>query len=256
MDDFISVVIPTYNSSRYIADTILSISDYYPEEKLDVILVDDCSEDVQDLKHVITRFNFVRLCEKTKKTNAADSRNIGIKEAKYNNVFLLDSDDFYTDGYLKHRVALMNSSIYGSIFFGAFIEVNEKKEEKIVCNKYNGEDIRDYIFLKKGDFRTSTISINKSQFKPTMFDSSQFKHQDWGFGIRAYDNKENIIFDDQPFVKICSGRHRQMSSKMNIEASDYFLSNYLIDIKYRLYFIRIHYVNSIIQRDKNALIFF
>ncbi|HDT3623894.1 TPA: glycosyltransferase, partial [Klebsiella pneumoniae subsp. pneumoniae] len=109
MDDFISVVIPTYNSSRYIADTILSISDYYPEEKLDVILVDDCSEDVQDLKHVITRFNFVRLCEKTKKTNAADSRNIGIKEAKYNNVFLLDSDDFYTDGYLKHRVALMNS---------------------------------------------------------------------------------------------------------------------------------------------------
>ncbi|HBT9986541.1 TPA: glycosyltransferase family 2 protein [Klebsiella pneumoniae] len=256
MDDFISVVIPTYNSSRYIADTILSISDYYPEEKLDVILVDDCSEDVQDLKHVITRFNFVRLCEKNKKTNAADSRNIGIKEAKYNNVFLLDSDDFYTDGYLKHRVALMNSSIYGSIFFGAFIEVNEKKEEKIVCNKYNGEDIRDYIFLKKGDFRTSTISINKSQFKPTMFDSSQFKHQDWGFGIRAYDNKENIIFDDQPFVKICSGRHRQMSSKMNIEASDYFLSNYLIDIKYRLYFIRIHYVNSIIQRDKNALIFF
>nr|HCI9327291.1 glycosyltransferase [Klebsiella pneumoniae] len=75
MDDFISVVIPTYNSSRYIADTILSISDYYPEEKLDVILVDDCSEDVHDLKHVITRFNFVRLCEKTKKTNAADSRN-------------------------------------------------------------------------------------------------------------------------------------------------------------------------------------
>ncbi|THB39125.1 glycosyltransferase, partial [Klebsiella pneumoniae] len=39
MDDFISVVIPTYNSSRYIVDTILSISDYYPEEKLDVILV-------------------------------------------------------------------------------------------------------------------------------------------------------------------------------------------------------------------------
>ncbi|KTG71722.1 hypothetical protein K41_09680, partial [Klebsiella pneumoniae] len=32
--------------------------------------------------------------------------------------------------------------------------------------------------------------------------------------------------------------------------------NYLIDVKYRLYFIRIHYVNSIIQRDKKALIFF
>lgn len=55
-----------------------------------------------------------------------------------------------------------------------------------------------------------------------MFDPLQFKHQDWGFGIRAYDNKENIIFDEQPFVKICSGRHRQMSSRMNIDASDYF----------------------------------
>ncbi|HBX3725122.1 TPA: glycosyltransferase, partial [Klebsiella pneumoniae subsp. pneumoniae] len=60
MDDFISVVIPTYNSSRYIVDTILSISDYYPEEKLDVILVDDCSEDIQDLKQLITQFDFVR----------------------------------------------------------------------------------------------------------------------------------------------------------------------------------------------------
>ncbi|HBU1733487.1 glycosyltransferase family 2 protein, partial [Klebsiella pneumoniae] len=256
MDDFISVVIPTYNSSRYIVDTILSISDYYPEEKLDVILVDDCSEDIQDLKQLITQFDFVRVCEKTKKTNAADSRNIGIKEAKYNYIFLLDSDDLYTDGYLKHRVALMNSSFSGSIFFGAFIEVSENKEEKLICNTYNGEDIRDYIFLKKGDFRTSTISINKSRFKPTMFDPLQFKHQDWGFGIRAYDNKENIIFDEQPFVKICSGRHRQMSSRMNIDASDYFLRNYLIDVKYRLYFIRIHYVNSIIQRDKKALIFF
>ncbi|MXL86636.1 glycosyltransferase, partial [Klebsiella pneumoniae] len=59
MDDFISVVIPTYNSSRYIVDTILSISDYYPEEKLDVILVDDCSEDIQDLKRLITQFDFV-----------------------------------------------------------------------------------------------------------------------------------------------------------------------------------------------------
>ncbi|EIW5655004.1 glycosyltransferase, partial [Klebsiella pneumoniae] len=63
MDDFISVVIPTYNSSRYIVDTILSISDYYPEEKLDVILVDDCSEDIQDLKQLITQFDFVRVCE-------------------------------------------------------------------------------------------------------------------------------------------------------------------------------------------------
>lgn len=67
MDDFISVVIPTYNSSRYIVDTILSISDYYPEEKLDVILVDDCSEDIQDLKQLITQFDFVESVKKQRK---------------------------------------------------------------------------------------------------------------------------------------------------------------------------------------------
>ncbi|HDG9833812.1 TPA: glycosyltransferase family 2 protein [Raoultella ornithinolytica] len=255
MNEYVSVVIPTFNSTNYIEETIQSITSFYPEKYLDIIIVDDCSDDIKKLKKLENKYSCLTVIEKTLKTNAADSRNIGIKNAKYNKVFLLDSDDLYSDSYISHRVALMNCSEC-SIFFGAFYEVDKYGKKKLVSQEYNCGDIREYLFEKKGDFRTSTISINKELFNGTFFDEKQYKHQDWGFGIRVYDNKENICYDQEPFVKVCSGRHKQMSSQMNIPASKYFLENYLLESKYRLHFIRIHYVNALIQKDKGALVFF
>ncbi|MEK0248787.1 glycosyltransferase family 2 protein [Raoultella sp. BAC10a-01-01] len=255
MNEYVSIVIPTFNSTSYIEETILSITSFYPEEYLDVIIVDDCSDDISTLKALESKYRCLTIIEKNFKTNAADSRNIGIRNAKHNNVFLLDSDDLYTEGYIEHRVLLMNETKC-AIYFGAFYEVDKQGKSKLVRQEYNGGDIREYIFVNKGDFRTSTISINKKLFNSTFFDEKQYKHQDWGFGIRVYDNEENIYYDKSPFVRVCSGRHKQMSSQMNIPASKYFLENYLLDSKYRLHFIRLHYVNALIQKDKEALVFF
>lgn len=252
----ISVVIPVYNSSSYISTTIQSVIDSYSIEYLDIVVVDDKSKDINDLKKVLQKYRCVRLIEKLNKTNAADSRNIGINLALYEKIFLLDADDLYTHWYIKERVDFMNST-QGGVFFGDFFDVGVNGRKEINTPFYNGEDMREYLFINSGDFRSSTISLNKKYYKGTSFDAEQYKHQDWGFGIRCYDNDELIIQHHSATVEICSGRHIQMSSKMNIKASEYFLKNYLENNKvYVLGFIKMHYTKAFLQQDKTAIIFF
>ncbi|HDX9012129.1 TPA: glycosyltransferase family 2 protein [Klebsiella oxytoca] len=252
----ISVVIPVYNSASYISSTIDSVLSAYPKEYVDIVIVDDKSDDIENLKNVLRFYDSVRLIEKNTKSNAAESRNIGILKSFYDKVFLLDADDQFFLDYLINRVAIMNTSNAG-VFFGSFIDVYNDGNRLLRCQLYRDEDIREYLFINSGDFRSSTISINKKFYKGTLFDEKQFKHQDWGFGIRCYDNGERLYYDSENFVEICHGKHSQMSSSMNIKASQYFVDTYLKKQDYCIIgFIRMHFSKSFCFGDKDAVIFF
>lgn len=252
MNNKASVVIPVFNSSSYIINTIQSVLDDSHDIDLEIILVDDFSSDIAVLREKINDYSCVKLLSKNKKTNASDSRNIGFNSSTGDYVFFLDADDIVRKGYLKHRLNLMKNNNYG-IIFGAFIESNGNDDFENPSVFYDGCDMRDYIFLYNGEFRSSTISINKKFHKGTLFDPLQNKHQDWGFGIRCYDNNEAIGYDSKNNVCICQNRHVQMSSKMNITASKYFIDSYLKEKKYHNAFALKHYYIAAMNKDKNAL---
>lgn len=109
----ISVVIPVYNSASYISSTIDSVLSAYPKEYVDIVIVDDKSDDIENLKNVLRFYDSVRLIEKNIKSNAAESRNIGILKSFYDKVFLLDADDQFFLDYLINRIAIMNASNAG-----------------------------------------------------------------------------------------------------------------------------------------------
>ncbi|AWX86770.1 glycosyltransferase family 2 protein [Klebsiella quasipneumoniae] len=250
-----SIVIPVYNSSSYIIETIESVALSCYGISFEIILVDDVSDDIENLRAIIQKYSYVRLIEKHIKSNASESRNIGIRSAQYNHIFLLDADDFFTKEYVKHRLDLMQRKNCG-VFFGAYNAVSPNGVVKPHILQYSGNDMRDYLFIQGGDIRTSTISINRLYHKNTFFDEKQWKHQDWGFGIRCFNNNEDIGYDDVPLINICSGRHFQMSGKMNIEASEYFIRHYLTDVSYYPSFVFMHYLKAIIQSDQKAIDYF
>ncbi len=250
-----SVVIPVYNSSSYIAETIESVALSCSEITFEIIVVDDVSDDIEKLRRILKKYSYVRLIEKCNKSNASESRNIGIQNAQYNYIFLLDADDFFTKDYVNHRLNLMQSKNYG-VFFGAYNAVSPNGIAKPHILQYSGNDMREYLFTQGGDIRTSTISINRAHHKDTLFDEKQWKHQDWGFGIRCFNNNEDIYYDNVPLINICSGRHFQMSGKMNIEASKYFIKQYLKDASYYPSFVFMHYLKAVIQSDQKAIEYF
>ena len=97
--DFVSVVIPAYNCTPYIAQAIDSaLGQQVP---LEVIVVDDCSTD--DLPGLMTRYREeprVIYVRNEKNLGVAQTRNRGVALAKGEYVAFLDADDYWAEGKL------------------------------------------------------------------------------------------------------------------------------------------------------------
>lgn len=222
-----SIIIPIYNSSSYLEQNLLSIvSKIERNEEYEIILIDDKSKDIELIKKIISKFRNVSLIEKEEKSNAADSRNIGLKKSKYDLVFLIDSDDIFLEGFYKQRYNLHTNTKSG-VIFGDFLLNMSGNIFNINLPYYKNKDMRDYLFGLNGDIRSSTISIYKPYYKKTLFDPESKKHQDWIFGMKIFDNNEKIFFDKKPTVQINVLDNQRMSSSYNLEASKYLIKKYI-----------------------------
>lgn len=250
-----TVVIPVYNSAKYIEKTLKSIESATELSDYEVLLIDDCSADIDDLEEVIKAFRNVSLIRKQVKSNAADSRNIGILRSASRYVFLLDSDDCYIPGSIDRRLTLHQKSKAG-IIFGNFITQLGDSEKKSILPSYSSEDMRNYILVRKGDMRSSVISIDKENYKNTLFDKASKKHQDWIFAFKCWDNEESIQLDEQYMTIINIDRPSRMSSSLNVEASNYLYDKYLNDVKHINSFARSNWRSMIYDKNNKACKFF
>ena len=250
-----TVVIPVFNSTDYILDTLKSVTNASKQLDYEIILVDDCSTDIDKLKEIIASFDKVKLIEKDSKTNAANSRNIGFLNSTSRYVFFLDSDDHFIAGSIDKRIA-MHKQDKASIIFGNFIIDRDGVEAKSELPEYNQQDMRDYILVKKGDVRSSVISIDKEYHNNTLFDDNSQKHQDWIFAFRCWDNQEKIQFDKQYSTIVNVGRNTRMSSSLNVDASNYLYENYLNKTKYINSFSKNNWKSMIYSKNYQACEFF
>ena len=110
--DLISIIVPLYNSEKYIHETILSVvNQTYPNWEL--IIIDDCSSDnsVNIVKKFMQNDKRVKLI--TNDVNfgsAAKPRNIGIRHAKGQYIAFLDSDDVWDKNKLQEQLEYMRST--------------------------------------------------------------------------------------------------------------------------------------------------
>ncbi|MBV5339625.1 MAG: glycosyltransferase family 2 protein [Deltaproteobacteria bacterium] len=106
-NDLISVVIPTYNGSKYILSTVLSaLSQTY--SPVEIIVVDDGStEDMAAvLNPVIGHINYIR----QENSGPAAARNHGILVSKGEYIAFLDHDDHWLPENLTDKMAVMKNN--------------------------------------------------------------------------------------------------------------------------------------------------
>jgi glycosyltransferase involved in cell wall biosynthesis len=104
MAPFVSVIIPAYNSGRFVAEAVQSAldQDYAAKE---VIVVNDGSTD--DTLRVLSKFgNAIRLIDQ-KNGGPPVARNAGLRAAKGNYIAFLDSDDVWLPGKVAAQVAYL-----------------------------------------------------------------------------------------------------------------------------------------------------
>lgn len=106
-----------------------------------------------------------------KKSNAAVSRNLGIRLAQSEIVFFLDSDDYFTTNYIIRRMN-KHEDRQIDIIFGNYAEVSGDSVRDFNFNYKSGSSGEDFLFLEMGDIRSSTISIRKKAIAAFYFPNS------------------------------------------------------------------------------------
>lgn len=108
--DLVSIIMPCYNSSSYVAAAIDSvIAQAYTAWEL--IIIDDASED--NTNEVLQRFSGwknIYIIRNERNLGVSESRNRGIEEAKGRYIAFLDSDDLWHPEKLQKQISQMRKT--------------------------------------------------------------------------------------------------------------------------------------------------
>ena len=112
IDGLVSIIMPSWNTGRFIAESIESVlAQTYTNWEL--LIVDDCSTDNTD--EVVKPFledKRIKYFKNEKNSGAALSRNRAMREAQGEWIAFLDSDDLWMPEKLEKQIAFMNEHGY------------------------------------------------------------------------------------------------------------------------------------------------
>ncbi len=127
MSETVSIVMPSYNTTNFISETIESVlAQTYTDWEL--IIVDDCSTDNTDevVKPYLSDSRIIYI-KNEKNSGAAISRNRALREAKGKWIAFLDSDDLWMPEKLQKQIAFMEDNGY-DFSYTNYIEIDENSE--------------------------------------------------------------------------------------------------------------------------------
>jgi teichuronic acid biosynthesis glycosyltransferase TuaG len=159
----VSIIVPVYNASRFIEETIQTVLDQ-TYTNWELILVDDCSTDgsIKLIKPYL-KDKRISLLKNKVNSGAAISRNKGIDAAKGRYIAFLDADDLWHPEKLNKQVAFMQEKDSAFSFTGyEFADENGKPNGKKV---YVPKTITYKQALKNTTIFTSTVIFDTNRLR-------------------------------------------------------------------------------------------
>lgn len=115
MQDYglVTVITPSYNTARFIAETIRSVQ-AQTYQHWEMIIVDDCSSDDTDaiVKPFVENDERIKYVKNEQNAGAAMSRNKALRMARGKWIAFLDSDDLWMPEKLEHQLKFMVDNYY------------------------------------------------------------------------------------------------------------------------------------------------
>ncbi len=128
MNELVSIIMPSYNTARFIGESIKSVlAQTYINWEL--IIVDDCSTDKTDeIVNLFLTDKRIKYLKNFQNSGAAISRNRALKEAKGKWIAFLDSDDLWNPHKLEYQIDFMlNGGYHFSYTDYSEIDLESKK---------------------------------------------------------------------------------------------------------------------------------
>lgn len=123
MNELVSIIMPSYNTGKFIKKAIKSVINQ-TYNNWELIIVDDCSRDNtdEDVKNI--KDDRIKYIKNEVNRGAAISRNIALREAKGRWIAFLDSDDLWEKDKLEKQIRFMKTNNY-YFSYTNYIEIDE-----------------------------------------------------------------------------------------------------------------------------------
>ena len=238
----VSVVMPAYNSERYIAEAVESVQKQTFHE-WELLIIDDGSTDrtIEIAKEKAEEDRRIHVYENTRNQGVAATRNRGISLASGQYIALLDSDDIWKDEKLERQLQIAKDDDVGIIYssYALIGSSGEKAGNDFVVP----ENITFRQMLANNYIGCSTVMIKRSIAAEHPF-STEFYHEDYALwlslleaGVKAAGAPEVLVLyrvhaGSKAYNKTKAAKNRWMIYRKHMHfsraKSAWFLFHYMI----------------------------
>lgn len=190
IDGLVSVIMPSWNTSNFIAESIQSVIDQ-TYENWELIIVDDCSTDNTD--EVVAKFKDkrIRYFKNEKNSGAALSRNRALREARGEWISFLDSDDLWNSDKLEHQINFMNKHGY-TLSYTEYEKIDEESKPLRIYvsgpEKVNKHKMYNYDYIGQLTMMYSAKEFGLIQIKDIK------KNNDYAIRLQLYKKSDTCAY--------------------------------------------------------------
>lgn len=162
MNDLVSIITPSYNSSKFIEDCVHSVL-LQTYSNWEMIIVDDFSKD--NSRDIITQLSAkddrIAIRFLNKNVGAAEARNVAIRKAKGKYIAFLDSDDIWNPKKLERQISFMKKN-ERAFSFTSYQLISEEGNKSIKIIKAP-EKMTYHSYLKNTIIGCLTVIIDRER---------------------------------------------------------------------------------------------
>ena len=213
MNELVSIIMPSYNTARFIKETVDSVfAQTY--KNFELIIVDDCStDDTDDVVAPYLSDARVKYIKNEKNSGAAVSRNRALQEAAGKWIAFLDSDDLWHPEKLEKQLKFMSEKQCAFSFTHYYFDrgaegIREFSPEK---DEYTYKDILKHCYIA-----CPTVIYDVTALGKVYMPTDAIKREDFGCwlsilrrGVNAHCLHESLLT-----VKIHEGSVSYNKTKM------------------------------------------
>jgi hypothetical protein len=209
MNNIVSIITPSYNSEKFIRDTMESVL-FQTYKNWEMIIVDDVSPD--NSNEIIEKYSKkdsrIKLIKLEKNSGPAVARNRAIQEAKGRYIAFLDADDLWKPEKLEKQIKFMEEKNCAL----SYSTYETMSEEGVLQNKYINPPLKiSYKDLLKSNYIGCLTAIYDIQKIGKVYMPNISKRQDYGLWLKIL-RKTNFAYGMDESLAVYRIRSNSVSS--------------------------------------------
>jgi len=212
----VSVIIPVYKATRYIAEALDSLRAQTFRD-FEAILVNDGCPDTTNLEKALEPYkDEIVYFSSGKWASVSESRNKGIAAARGRYIAFLDADDTWQPEYLAVQVGMLESDLSIDVVYpnATYIGVGTLVGRTFMdVAPSEGEVTLEAILLRRCSVFIGATSRKEILIRSGLFDPEILGSEDFDLWIRVLRNKGRIVYHRQPLANYRISSTHQSSDK-------------------------------------------